>query len=372
MRINILHFITLIISLNACIDPYTVEFNRNNKVLVVEGLLTDNFEDPDTIKIRYSTYYDGAFNLVPIPALKPSITIVETKKEIPLVEYATGSFLPPKGFKILPNESYQLRFSIDGQQYESSPESITQTPPIARIYEKFNPKSKLAEDGKEFVVANDVFVNFNDIPNQRNYYKWRYIHFEEVYYCETCYRYLYSKLTESCTIPAPAYYTELYYDYTCLNDCYAIIKAKEINVMTDQVSDGQLVSGRLVAKIPYFEPGGCLVEIQQMCISSDAYLFYKNLETQSKSSGGLADTPPAAIVGNIKNITNFSEKIVGFFGVANIQKKRIWIDRKETKGRLELVLGHIIKEEPVTPNRPPSARCKKTTFRTPFKPEGWQ
>jgi hypothetical protein len=372
MKINHLYLFLILILFNACIDPYPVELIRDNKVLVVEGLLTDNFQDPDTIKIRYSSYVNKSFYIFPIPSLKPTITIVETKKEISLVEYGFGSFLPPKDFKILPNEHYILRFSIDGQQYESTPEAYTPTPPISKIYEKFNPTSILTEDGKEFLVANEVFIDFEDIPRKKNNYLWRYIHYESLLHCATCTGSLYNKATESCGLPLPFGYREPYYDYGCSEKCYAILKGKEINVLPDLLFDGQGIVGRLIAKIPYYYASGCLVEVQQMCVSDETYSFYKNIEVQGQSSGGLADTPPAAIVGNIKNLTNSSEKVVGYFGVANIQKKRIWIDRKDTKGRIDLLLGHEEKREIVTLNRPPLAVCTKTAFRTPFKPEGWQ
>jgi hypothetical protein len=366
-----------ILFFNACIDPYDVAFARNNKVLVVEGLLTDNSQDPDTIKIRYSSYVNQSLYIFPVPTLKPTISIVETKKEITLIEYASGSFLPPKDFKILPNEHYILRLNIDGQQYESTPEAYTPTPQISRIYEKFNPKSKLSEDGKEYLIANEVFIDFTDTPNQKNYYLWRFTDYESLFYCATCFRpTIYSSNTQSCSIQIPTFIeSDNYYDYECQGECYAIIKSKGINQMADLVSDGALITRRLVAQIPYYYQGGCLVEVQQMCISPEAYAFYNNLDLQSQKSGGLADTPPAAIIGNIRNTNNPSEKVVGYFGVVNIQKKKIWIDRKDASGKLDYILGRPINPEPPAKFallRPPLARCTKTEFRTPFKPEGWQ
>jgi Domain of unknown function (DUF4249) len=377
MKINYLCLFFVLIFFNACIEKYDVELIRDNKVLVVEGLLTDNFQDPDTLKIRYSSYVNNSFYILPIPSLKPTITIVETKKEIPLIEYNSGSFLPPKDFKIRANEQYVLKFTVDGQQYESTPESYTPTPPISKIYEKFNPKSKLSEDGKTYSISNEVFIDFTDSPNQKNYYLWRYTDYETLFYCTTCYRpNIYSSFTQSCSIEIPSFIeSDNYYDYECQGECYAIIKSKGINQMTDLVSDGALITSRLVAQIPYYYQGGCLVEVQQMCISPEAYAFYNNLDLQSQKSGGLADTPPAAIIGNIRNLNNSSEKVVGYFGVVNIQKKKIWIDRKETTGKLADILGRPINPEPVGKFallRPPLAPCKKTAFKTPFKPEGWQ
>ena len=119
---------------------------------------------------------------------------------------------------------------------------------------------------------------------------------------------------------------------------------------------------------------GCLVEIQQMCVSPDVFAYNKILESQLQGTGGLADTPPVAIVGNIRNVTDFREQIVGYFGVADIQKKRYWVSRKDAKGSIEFILGHEPLLEPVLLSGPSPtyAPCSLTPDRTPIIPEGWQ
>jgi Domain of unknown function (DUF4249) len=358
--------------MTSCIDPYSVDLARNNKILVVEGLLTDDIQNPDTISIQYSTSIEGNIRKIDIPSLQPVIKIVDSGKEIKLVEYAKGKYLPPKDFQIKQNEKYVLRFTIDGNNYESTPESIINTPPITDIYEKFNPISRLSEDGKTQLSANEVFIDFKDTPNQDNFYLWRYTLYERLQHCFTCYYSIYDFYSEKC-IPPISYLRSPYYDYNCLSECYSIIRSTQINVMSDALSKGSLITGRLIAKIPYYYTSGCLVEVDQICVSPAAFAFYKVLESQSQSTGGLADSPPAAIIGNIQNLKNPAEKVVGYFGIANIQRKKIWIDRSKNTGVQDLILGHVPIEEPQNPpTRPPLARCQKSAKRTPFKPEGWQ
>jgi hypothetical protein len=372
MKIKFIYCTFLLFCLTACIDPYSVDLGKNNKVLVVEGLVTDDVQNPDTISIQYSTSFDGNIKKVAIPSLQPVIKIVDSGKEIKLIEYAKGKYLPPNDFRIKQNEKYILRFIINGQIYESTPESIIATAPITNIYEKFNALSRLSEDGKEQLSANEVYIDFVDTPNQDNYYLWRYTLYERLQHCFTCAYSMYDLKTESC-IPADAYLREPYYDYGCLNECYAIIKSSQINIFSDKLSDGSFVKGRLVAKIPYYYPYGCLVEVEQIGISPQAFAFYKVVESQLQATGGLVDVPPAAIVGNIQNLSNPTEKVVGYFGIINVQRKKIWIDRSQNTGKQALILGHKIVEEPQNqPFRPPLVRCKKSATRTPIKPEGWQ
>lgn len=363
----------ILISFGSCIDPYEIDLNQNNQVLVVEGFLTDDGQNPDTIRIQYSVYRDAYIALTPIASVKASVFNLTSGEEIKLIEYGTGKFLPPLNFKPKLNNKYVLKFNLpNGQTYESSPESLQITPSIAKVYDTFNPKSRLAENGKGFVSANEIFVDFQDIPNQKNYYLWRYTQYERLQHCMTCNYSMYDFYKDAC-VNRLNYLRESYYDYGCAEECYAIIKGKEVNVMSDVVSDGALVTARLVAKVPYYYDSGCLLDIEQMCISPEMYAYHKILESQSQTSGGLADTPPAAIVGNIQNVNAPNEKVVGHFGVVNIQKKRYWVNRANVTGPIEYILGHRVVEEPQNPpTRPPLARCKRSPTRTPFKPQGWQ
>jgi hypothetical protein len=366
-------FILFVISLYGCIDPYEVDFNRKNTVLVVEGFLTDDYVNPDTIKIQYSNFNAEVINITPVASVKASI-VTETGNEINLIEAKTGKFLPPKDFRIKASEKYFLRLILpNGQKYESLPEQITVTPPILKVYDKFNPTSRLTENGKGFLSANDVYLDVQDQANQKNYYLWRYVHFEKVAFCITCARTYYDLRSNSCSIPVQSYNRTPYYDYRCAGDCFTFAKDKQVNVLSDVASDGKVITARPIAKIPNYNTYGCLIQIQQMSISPAMYQFSKILESQSQSSGGLADTPASAIVGNIKNLTNPDDKVIGYFGVVSIQKKNHWIDRKEAVFPYENIVGHDIVEESPSPDtsRPPMAPCSKTSTRTPTKPEGW-
>ncbi len=375
-HLRIYLFIFSFISLLSCIDIYDVDFDKKNNILVVEGFLTDDYQNPDTIKIQYSRYVERSTFISPITSVKAFIVALGSGKETALIEQKTGGFLPPTNFRISPSEKYSLRFSLpDGQQFESSSEQIYSTPPILKVYDKFNPQGRLSDDGKKYFAANDVFLDFKDTPKQKDFYLWRYTHYEKIVHCATCTSSQYDLRTLGCTIKLASFNRTPYYDYQCAGECYAIIKSNKINVMSDVVSDGDVITGRLVAKIPYHYMYGCLVDIQQMSISPQNYTFYRNLELQSQSTGGLADTPAAAIVGNINNLTNPANKVVGYFAVVSIQKKRYWVDRKDAVGGYDYILNHVPVDEPADPrdtSRPPMIKCVKSETRTPFKPDDWQ
>ena len=130
----------------------------------------------------------------------------------------------------------------------------------------------------------------------------------------------------------------------------------------------------MIAQIPYYAQAACLVVVQQMSISPEIYGLNKLLESQSSATGSLADTPAASIIGNIKNLTNSEERIVGYFGLADLKTNRYWMVRENSSGQITYILGHKPDEEPPPPPPAsiPQAPCKQGKDRTPIKPEGWK
>lgn len=370
-------FLFLILwGLNACIDPYDANFGQSSKVLVVEGLLTNDIQNPDTIKIQYSYDVNEYVYKKPIAGTQASI-VSSTGEETKLVSVGTeGGFLPPATFRINAAEKYTLKFSLgDGNNYESSPQQMLATPAIDKVYDIFNPTSKISNDGKFVSSNNEVFVDFQDKAGEKNYYMWRYTHYERLDYCITCDpNTLFKAPFQSCVKNQFSYQRNPAYDYKCLGGCFAIFRSTKVNILSDVASDGRLVKGKMVAQIPFYARTGCLVRVQQMSISPEIYGLNKLLESNSTTTGSLADTPAAALVGNIKNLTKPEERIVGYFGLADLKTNRYWMTREKSNGQLANILGHIPDEEPPPPppGSIPQAPCKQSKDRTPIKPEGWK
>jgi len=119
-----------------------------------------------------------------------------------------------------------------------------------------------------------------------------------------------------------------------------------------------------------------LIEIKQQSVSPNAYQYLKLLAEQVQNNGSLVDTPPAALIGNIKNLTNPKEIVAGFFMVTGVRYIKYWIDRKDPIAQKLTPTGlreQSIREEPLSniAGRPPLTPCILSQTRTPFKPKGW-
>ena len=67
--------------------------------------------------------------------------------------------------------------------------------------------------------------------------------------------------------------------------------------------------------------------VKQLSISKSAFNFWDALRQQNIDQGNLYSRQPLQIRGNVKNINDADETVLGYFTVAGITKKRIYVNR---------------------------------------------
>ncbi|WP_020595423.1 DUF4249 domain-containing protein [Spirosoma panaciterrae] len=421
----------LAVGLVACVDPEDIGLNGTNDILVVDGTIT-NLAEPQIVRLNRSRAdrLTGRFGTVPVTKATVEV-VVDSAQVVAAHETVDGSYQLPSDFKGQIGHAYQLRFSLsDGSRYVSSQQIMQSVPSISQVSATFNLNSlsqTTAIDGF-FRAGHDLFIDFQDPVDQRNYYRWDWNLYEKQGWCRSCvqgvyavnnilphvyipYRYYVSGTDpyEDCFVPVQTHDVgqpivvdkpPYVYDYVCRTQCWEILHNYDINVFDDQYSNGGLSLGRKVAQIPFYTHEPCLVELRQASLSASAYRFYKLLQDQSQKSGGLADTPPTALSGNVKKIGSVTETVVGYFTASAVSSFRYWLDRKDVVGLplgatdpngpsglpgAELFYALQLRQpipEPTFPPpnvpiwggppRPPTAICVSSDTRTPYKPEGWR
>ena len=414
---HLLRFCWLAVALllpSGCVDSFDQTLRERVNVVVVDGTIT-NLNEPQVIRLNRSKSdsLTGRFGTLPLTGLTVEI-VVDSAQAVVLREINTGEYQAPDGFRGQVGHSYQLRFTLrDGTRYQSNQEVMPAVPPIDNVSARFNPTSLPAElyDGtiNQYRGAHEVSVSWQDPVGEHNYYRWDWKLYEKQEWCKTCVQgfyeqynpYDYKTLYEDCY--APAEYQMLNYnyggytyyfvnDYTCRTDCWAILSNTDLNVFDDQYSNGGHINGRSVARIPYYQRNGCLIEVRQSSLTQKAYAYFKLFQAQTQNTGGLADTPPTALAGNVRNVTNSRERVVGYFTASAVSSSRYWIDRKDAtgqppglfvalNGRLPSREGEIDpntgKGKPTAPfnilqKRVLTAICSPSDSQTPYKPDGWR
>ena len=399
--------VLLLLLLTSCVDSFDQTLRQNVNIVVVDGTIT-NLAEPQVVRLNRSKSdsLTGRFGTLPITKALVEV-IVDSGQVVTLRETSAGRYQAPDGFRGQIGHSYQLRFTlIDGFRYQSNAEVMPAVPPITKVSETFNPTSLPAQryDGvfNPFRGANELSIDWQDPANQHNYYRWDWKLWEKQDWCHTCNKGFYyinnpynpadKTKYEDCT-PSTQFNSSFdgYFvnDYTCRTACWEIIRNFDLNIFDDQFSNGGLIQGRKVAQIPYYQDKGCLVEIRQSSSTAAAYRFNKLAQEQTQNNGGIADTPPTALVGNVHNVANRRERIVGYFTASAVAPLRYWLDRKQNTGRfpgLFVALNGRLpspegidkdpndgKPKPQELSRPlPTAVCVDSDTRTPNRPQGWQ
>ena len=397
--------------LMGCVDPEDLTLRGTVNVIVIDGTIT-NLVEPQVIRLNRSRAdsITGRFGTVPLAEASVEV-IVDSSQVVACHETHAGTYQLPSDFKGQVGHAYQLRFTLaDGTRYVSTQQTMLPVPPIKQVTAQFNPTAISPAFVGRYTAGHDLFVDTQDPIDRANYYRWEWILYEPQDWCRSCYQGIYvtntlipilpytypyyyspsAQLYEDCFYPpfgTPAYVSLIdhQYDYPCRTQCWEIVSSYSINVFSDQYTNGGLITRKSVAHIPYYQARPCLVDIRQESLTKDAYQYYTLFQQQTEKTGGLVDTPPAALGGNVHNTGNQTEVVVGYFTASAIASQPYYLDRKDTQNASYPGLFYALtgRQSPIpegrtdqayilnTP-RPPTALCGPIDQRTPIKPKGWR
>jgi len=101
----------------------------------------------------------------------------------------------------------------------------------------------------------------------------------------------------------------------------------------DEFSDGNMVTNIEVAReIYYLRSGGILFEARLFGISKEAFLYNRVFNEQAEGGGGLNAVNPTALIGNMYNVADENDIILGFVNAAAVATKRVYVDRRDIDG----------------------------------------
>jgi len=301
--------------LMSCVEEFQPELDEFDRILVVDGQLTTE-EGPYTVRLSISSGLD-------IIAIEPvsgaTVTIVEKNGPAEnLLETEPGVYQTQAGgLQGVPGKNYKLQFSVNGKQYESDYELLKEPPVITEVEPRL--EYKAFPDAPEEVPGIQFYVNSATSTYPEDYYLWTQ---EGTYKYEADYLvyFVFEGILKEFT------------NKDSLKVCYRTYKVGEIyTANTDNLSVSQVVDQPL-----HFLPATdkklylrYSMLTRQYSISQAAYDFWYSIEQQISSSSSLYSTQPYQIRGNVKNITDTEEPVLGYFLVAGVAENRIFVNRPQ-------------------------------------------
>lgn len=255
-------------------------------------------------------------------------------------------------FRGIAGETYKLYVSADGQNYESTAETMRAVPELDTLVALYTREPN--RDANDLLYDGfDVYAELQDIPGQDNYYQWDWIHYERRVSCD--------KIIENgktVQVPCSPY------------DCWGIKYNTRVIVQSDKLRDGNPIAHRIV-RIPFATPPlKYYLRVEQRAITPAVFDYMKSLEIQTQNSGSIFDIPAQTRFSpNIYNINDPKEQILGVFNVFSFRRKVIYIDmRQEIPGVTAKYIGD---PTPFPDNDLLTAPCVEGQYRTRIKPDGW-
>jgi hypothetical protein len=383
----------LLAVMQSCIEAYDPNVALNANLVVVSGIVTD-LDEQQTISLSRSLSSADSAN-VSTPIQGATVTIVVNgTTPISLLETQPGTYSFPADFRGKLGNSYQLRFqTLEGKTYESSVETMVSVPAILKTYDRFNPEGPKKTANGLPVPANDVYVDFQDPVNERNFYLWRWRLYEQQSWCATCQqgRYVVSDIGPIGAGPLnvigcvrdTTLSTFNLFDYPCRGLCWDIFYNTTIDISSDVYTNGQTQIGHKVASVPIYQRDPALIVVELLSLSPNAYRYYKLFADQTQNTGTLADSPPAPLAGNVHNLANPTENVVGYFSAASVAVNRHKINRQDVatgmfQGLFFAINNRVPRTEADLPgsNNPfgtssSSSLCIPSQSRTDQLPPGW-
>ena len=297
----------------SCIRSVTVPIRNVQPTLVVEGGITT---DPPPYSVNLS--YSGKFTSAYQTNLDSQQYIYDAKVTIKddlgdstsCMQSVNGTYLSTdSNFIGTIGRTYTLIIYLsNGMVYQSKPEKITPVPPIDSVTLVYD-SSYIAEVRPSQII---VSINTHDPPDTSNYYRW------------TASGYVQRKSWgEPCGFGAPPCYNP--YVCVCAAFCDQLIVGDQINIFSDQFSDGHEIIGQKVFYSPIYWYGYHYIEIKQNSISRQTYQFWEQYQAQTNRTGSILDPLPASLIGNIYNQADSNNLALGLFSASATYSKKIII-----------------------------------------------
>ncbi len=321
---SILICLIILFMFTSCIDRFQPEVDKYEGLLVVDGGIS-NQPGPYTIKLNRSIgVYDYDVNYEPIQNAQVSI-LEENGSTYALSEVEYGVYqTDSSALRGIPGKSYSLHIQLpNGEEYETPFEEMLEPTPITEIDEVIEYHYSIDEEAQ--IPGFQFYISAPEGAYEENYYLWRcQVTYE--YHADYPLDYVYAGTLEE--FPNPDSFKICWRTFD-VDELYTLSTADFASKAVERVP---ILFQRIDTKIASVRFS---LFTQQLSINKSAYTFYNSIKNQIANSGSLYNSQPYQIRGNVRNVNDEDEPVLGYFLVAASAQARIFVD-KPTDPDIEL------------------------------------
>ena len=301
-------------SLYACIEEYRpeIEYIESNKYVVYGELTTE--EENHIISVALASAIQEPQY---IPLYDCNVRIVDMSgntfggNEIGEGEYIIR--IPPES--LLPGMAYRLEINTPaGTNLVSEYEELLDSPVIDSVY--YIRESKPTNDPEFFIEGIRFYLNLDARDVENVFYKFDVIETFE-YHSMFPLEFYYDGVMHEVVPP----------DYSHMV-CWTTKQIKDIFILnTSELQENayKQFSLHFVDNTSQRLEHGYSLLVKQYAISKDGYIFWDQLRKNNLERGGMYETQPLPAKGNLVNLTNPKQSVLGYFQVSSVKTKRIFV-----------------------------------------------
>ena len=305
-------FLFGLIFISACTERFYPELNDFQNNLVVDGQITDA-PGPYTVALSLSSDLD---RIEYKPLENAVVKIVEESGESEtLVEINPGEY-QTIDLQGTAGKSYKLSIeTIEGNTYESSYQLLRAAPAISEVYAEV--ENKYFVDINAEAAGYQFYVDSEPVGDDATYLMWL---------TEATFRYeanapIEFTFVDRVVTPFPS--------PSSLFNCWRTDTVNNVTTYSTANFSNPAVEG---VPLHFIKSTDISLSqrysplVKQYSLSKDAYDFWTGISAQLSSDAALYTTQPYQIRGNVQNIENSEEPVLGFFLVAGLTEKRVFFN----------------------------------------------
>ena len=290
-------------SLFSCKKPYEPPaIKAENNFLVVEGVINTYPASETTVKLSHTRRLIDT--VVSVPENSARVSIEDNNGASYFLTQTGAGIYKSEPLNLNASGSYRLKIiTVNNHQYVSD----------------FVPgKQNVVIDSLTWEKEKDVtiFVNTHDQQNNTRFYRWEY---EETWE--------YHPFFDSNLGYANG---QIYYRDSSnqINQCWSTFSSTDILLASTRKLSEDVITHLPVAVVPARSEKISFkysILVKQYALTLEAFEYWQILKKNTEQLGTLFDAQPSQLTGNIHNVKDAGEPVIGFISACSIQEKRIFI-----------------------------------------------
>lgn len=316
-----IYILAFLFMLSSCVEEIEIDTevtatSNIEDILVVEATFTNELKQQQVILQRGSSFGGGGLSIVQ----NASVRLEDNAGNIiSFFQSEPGTFLSEISFQAIANTGYTLQIEVDGKTYRSEEVRLPAAASLTNVYAE-----RIVSDTGEDGIG--IYVDATVSPDEPPLLRYTY---EETYKIIAP---LWSPFDMVVLDPNPPFDFGLVPREQEERVCFGTQFSN--NIIQNEGFDlvGNTVENALIRFIPgddFIIAHRYSILVKQMVQSPDAFAFYETLNELASSSSVFTDVQPGFIEGNISNVNDEDEKVLGFFEVANVSERRLFFNYED-------------------------------------------